>query len=151
MDNKKVKVRKSNTGLGVFALVEIQKDEIICMFDGEIYTEHDIWTDDLLDHTVQFADTKWRESKGIARCLNHSCDPNCGIKELFKVVAMRDIKKGEELLWDYEMTEKNEYNWRMNCKCGTKICRGVIGNYKYMPLNIRKKYKGYISEWLLNT
>ncbi len=61
---------------------------------------------------------------------------------------MRDINSGEQITWDYEMTEKNEH-WKMKCKCGNKSCRGVIGNYKNMPLAIRKKYAGYISDWLI--
>lgn len=152
MDSQKVVVKKtSNQGLGVFALDDINKDEVIAMFDGDIYDEEfDGWTDEILDHVIQFAPLKWRDSKGIARRLNHSCEPNCGIKDLFKIVAMRDIKKGEELTWDYEMTEKNEFGWRMKCRCCTESCRKVIGNFKNMPLEVRKKYEGYISEWLVS-
>jgi hypothetical protein len=152
MDSQKVVVKKtSNQGLGVFALDDINKDEVIAMFDGDIYDkDFDGWTDEILDHVIQFAPLKWRDSKGIARRLNHSCEPNCGIKDLFKIVAMRDIKKGEELTWDYEMTEKNEFGWRMKCRCGTESCRKSIGNFKNMPEEVRKKYEGYISEWLVS-
>jgi SET domain-containing protein len=79
--------------------------------------------------------------------VNHSCDPNCGIHDRFKIVAMRDIAPGEEVTWDYGMTEN--YIWRMKCTCGSPLCRKTIGSYKTMPRAIRKKYKGYISEWLL--
>lgn len=152
MDSQKVVVKKtSNQGLGVFALDDINKDEVIAMFDGDIYDkDFDGWTDEILDHVIQFAPLKWRDSKGIARRLNHSCEPNCGIKDLFKIVAMRDIKKGEELTWDYEMTEKNEFGWRMKCRCGTESCRKSIGNFKNMPLEVRVKYEGYISGWLVS-
>ena len=43
---------------------------------------------------------------------------------------MRDIKKGEELHYDYayersgDETENEEAQYR--CRCGTKICRGSI-------------------------
>lgn len=150
MDNPKVIVVKTKKyGKGVFADKLIKKGEVVAAFDGKIYDDDfDDWTDDLLNHTIQFAKTKWRDSKGVARYLNHSCDPNCGIKKLFKVVAMRDIQPGEEITWDYEMTEKSDW-WRLKCKCGTPICRKVIGNYRNMPKKIRQKYKGYISDWLL--
>lgn len=153
MDNQKAVVKKTkHQGLAVFAKADIEKGEIIAMFDGNIYDENfNGWNDEIRDHVIQFAESKWRESKGIARSLNHSCEPNCGIKDLFKVVTMRDIKAGEELRWDYEMTEKNNYGWRMKCRCGTKLCRVEIGSFDNMPIETRKKYKGYISEWLLSS
>ena len=64
---------------------------------------------------------------------------------------MRDIKSGEELMWDYEMTENNQFGWQMECKCGTPSCRKFIGRYDNMPQAVRERYKGYISEWLLLT
>jgi uncharacterized protein len=151
MDSKKVIVRETGKyGKGVFAVEPIKKDEVLAECDGEIFTgEYDDWTDDQLDHAIQFAPLKWRESKGIFRDFNHSCEPNCGIKNLFQVVAMRDIAPGEELKWDYEMTENNYFGWKMECQCGTPSCRKLIGRYDDMPQTVREKYKGYISEWLL--
>jgi len=66
---------------------------------------------------------------------------------MFKIVAMRDIQRGEEITWDYEMTENHPW-WRMKCECGNKNCRKVIGSYDNMPQVVRDTYKGYISEWL---
>lgn len=149
MDNPKAIVHQTKKyGKAVFAKKPIKKGEIIAEFDGPIYDDDfEDWTDDLANHAIQFAKSSWRDSKGIARYINHSCDPNCGIKKLFKIVAMRNIDQGEEITWDYEMTEKSDW-WKMRCKCGTPICRKMIGNYKNMPKKIREKYKGYISEWL---
>ncbi len=150
MDNKKAKVRQTKQyGKGVFATQKIRKGEVIAIFDGPILDDDfEPWTDDLYFHAIQVDKAKWRDSIGIARYINHSCDPNCGIKRRNRVVAMRDIEKGEQISWDYEMTEKNKH-WKMKCKCGTPICRKIIGNYQNMPSTIRKKYKGYISSWLL--
>lgn len=150
MDSAKVIVRETEKyGKGVFVLLPIKKGEEIAAFDGPTYDyDYEPWTDDLLSHAIQFEQSKWRDSKGIARSINHSCEPNCGIKQLFKIVAMRDIVPGEEITWDYEMTENNYYGWRMECKCGTPSCRKLIGRYDNMPQTVREKYKGYISEWL---
>jgi len=152
MDNPKVSVRTTKKyGKAVFADKDINKGEVIAMFDGKIYDiDFEGWNDRICDHVVQFEKGKWRISKGIGQRINHSCEPNCGIKDLFKVVAMRKIKAGEEITWDYEMTERNVTGWSMVCKCGTKSCRKKIGNYDNMPEATRKKYKGYISEWLLS-
>ena len=149
MDSKKVIIRKTKKhGRGVFSIKPIRKGEVIAKFDGKIYDyDYPDWNNDLYNHVIQFEKRRWRDSAGIARLINHSCDPNCGIRDLFKVVAMRKIAPGEEITWDYEMTEN--YKWRMKCSCGSPICRKTIGAYKNMPKAIRKKYKGYISAWLL--
>ncbi len=150
MDNPNVEVRKTKTqGQGVFASKLIKRDDVIAEFDGEIYDfDYHNWNDEIADHVIQFEKRKWRDSNGLARYVNHSCNPNCGIKSLFKIVAMRDIMPGEELTWDYDMSEDN-YHWEMNCTCGAKQCRKKIGTYRNLPDDIREKYKGYISEWLL--
>ncbi len=151
MDNAKVKVKRTKKyGRGVYAIKKIRKGEVIASFDGPIYTGRDHWTTDMYNHSIQFAPNKWRDSKGVARLINHSCEPNCGIKRLFDVVAMRTIQPGEQITWDYEMTEKNP-DWRLRCKCGLSQCRKIIGNYRNLPFAIRKKYGTYISLWLRRT
>ena len=150
MDNRKARVRNTRKfGRGVFALKKIARGEVIAAFDGPILDdEFEGWNEDLNNHAIQCAENIWRDSKGIARLINHSCEPNCGIKDYFKVVAMRDIQAGEQITWDYEMTEKNWW-WKMKCRCGSGTCRKVIGNYSRMPAAIRIKYQGFISQWLL--
>ena len=151
-DSKKIVLKKTlRFGLGVFAKKTIRKNEIVAVFDGPIYDgDYEPWTHDLYNHTIQFGKNLWRDSMGLARYVNHSCDPNCGIKKLFYVVAMRTIRPGEQITWDYEMTEKNP-TWRLKCKCGSPLCRKIIGHYRMMPLEIRIKYKGYISEWIIKS
>ncbi|MEO5818657.1 MAG: SET domain-containing protein-lysine N-methyltransferase [Gemmatimonadaceae bacterium] len=68
-----------------------------------------------------------------ARFLNHSCDGNCEAitdrKRIF-IDARRNIKAGEELLYDYayertdEHTEEDERFYA--CRCGAPKCRGSI-------------------------
>lgn len=156
MDNPKVYVKNNHRfGNAVFAKEKISKDEVIAEFDGKIYNAEDpVWDDAILckelsDHCIQFSENMWRDSNGLARQINHSCEPNCGIKDLFKIVAMRDIEAGEEISWDYEMSEKQDL-WEMECHCGKPNCRGRIGNNANLPSEIRKKYNGYISGWLEN-
>lgn len=59
---------------------------------------------------------------------------------------MRDVKKGEELTMDYDMTENSD--WVMNCLCSTKNCRKVIKGYRYLSEEMKKKYKSWISDYL---
>lgn len=86
-----------------------------------------------------------------AKLINHSCDPNLGIKDNvfggYDFVAIRPIKKGEELCWDYCMSEYYSIAVK-RCLCGSKICRKKIRGYKYLPRGIRAKYKGFIAGYL---
>jgi len=152
MDHPGVEVRETSiNGRGVFAKTHIGANEVIAEFDGTICDEdYPGWDDDFENHLVQFEPGRWRDSNGIARLLNHSCEPNCGIKDLFRIVAMRDIEPGEELFWDYDMSEDNcKYGWEMQCSCGTASCRKIIRGYRYLPAEIRRKYADYTSAWLL--
>src|SRR3989344_7054225 len=150
MDNPKVILKETKTyGKGLFAKKPIKMGEIIAELDGRIYKAEkcSLLLKDIADHAVQFSQKKWRDSKGFARYINLSCNPNCGIKGKFKIMAIRNIKKGEELTFDYEMSEDSD--WRMKCRCNKKNCRKIIGAFKNLPESIRKKYKNYISEWLI--
>jgi len=77
---------------------------------------------------------------------NHSCDPTCGFAALDSalVVAIRDIEVGEELTYDYQFmdTEPSFYDG-INCKCGTKKCRGVLRFDQYRNVDWQKKYYKY--------
>ena len=64
----------------------------------------------------------------IARLINHSCDPNCevygsGLKVW--VYAIKDIKKGEELTYDYGFSFDENFK-DFPCRCGSKKCVGYI-------------------------
>lgn len=148
MDNSKVIVIDTRLRKGLVATAVIEKNEVVAEFDGEVY-EADKATDlpeKAANHAIQFAPHTYRDSIGFARCMNHSCEPNCGYRGLFTLVAMRDIAAGEELFFDYEMSEDSDY--RIQCLCNTPSCRKVIGSFHNMPSSVREKYDGYISDWL---
>ena len=111
------------------------------MFDGEFYEEGDPdypWEVD--DYVLQFAEDRWRDSKGIARVLNHSCQPNIGIRNAFRLIAMRDIAPDEELCYDYAMAEDGQ--WQLDCQCGSPNCRGRMAGFAALPESVRESYQG---------
>ena len=67
--------------------------------------------------------------KNKARYINHSCDPNCEvdiIKDEIWISSIKQIKKGEELSYDYGYSfDKADYKDH-ECKCGSKYCIGYI-------------------------
>lgn len=147
-DNPKVKIEGTEFGKGLVAVAPINKDEVIAVFDGDIYKAEKA-TDlpkDIADHAIQISKHEWKDSRGFARFINHSCEPNVGYRGVDTLVAMRNIEAGENLTLDYEMSEDSD--WRMECLCGAANCRGVIGSFKNMPQDVRERYSGYISDWL---
>lgn len=69
----------------------------------------------------------------ISRFINHSCDPNCVAwieGQHIWIDALRDIRPGEELAYDYEYDFLPEYTVEdldfYRCECGSRNCRGTI-------------------------
>ena len=75
----------------------------------------------------------------LAKYINHSCDPNCEtdiVRGKIWISAIKDIKKGEELSYDYgyDMHCFEDHP----CRCNSKNCVGFIvrSNLRW---RIRKK------------
>tara|TARA_X000000368_G_C23054332_1_gene723128 strand:+ start:3692 stop:4219 length:528 start_codon:yes stop_codon:yes gene_type:complete len=78
----------------------------------------------------------------LAKFINHSCDPNCEtdiIRGRIWISAIKDIKKGDELTYDYgyDMYSFEEHP----CRCGSKNCLGYI-----VRSNLRWRVKKKLEE-----
>ncbi len=138
-----------NKGKSIFAKKPFKKKEFIFLVAGPIVTKGTIYTIPI--ESDLFIDPVPVDNFG--RYLNHCCYPNVGIKQRTMVVAFKDIKKDEEICIDYAMIV-DEYGKEMTpkniiCKCGSKNCRGELGSWFKLPENIKKKYKGFVSDYLL--
>lgn len=71
--------------------------------------------------------------------LNHSCDPNTGVRDATEIVALKDIEVGEELTFDYS-TSMAEDGWEIDCACGSPLCRGRIRDFKHLPIERQLYY-----------
>ena len=130
-------------GVGAFATRRIRAGTRLIEYAGARITpaeadERYPDTSGVEHHTFLFAiDDEWVVDAAVdgndARWINHSCDPNCE-SEIEKgrvyIFALRDIRVGEELAYDYayersgDETEKEEKLYA--CRCGAKHCRGSI-------------------------
>ena len=81
-----------------------------------------------------------------ARLINHSCNPNCevygtGLKVW--VYAIRDIKKGEELTYDYGFGFDEGYK-DFPCRCRSKNCVGyIVRSESRWRIKKSKSYKSH--------
>jgi hypothetical protein len=78
--------------------------------------------------------------------LNHSCDPNLGVRGEITFAAMRDICAGEELTHDWAMTDDDDYS--MECNCGAPDCRKTLTGKDWKSSDLQKRYAGYFSAHL---
>ena len=144
--------KKGVAGRGVFAASPIQKDELIAMWGGKIYHSSEVTgLPEMLSHFMiqidkdLFLAPASENDVDDAEFFNHSCDPNCGMRGQAGLVAMRDIESGEELTFDYAMSDG--YDQDFQCDCGAASCRRQIrGNDHELP-DIRRRYDGYFSVW----
>ncbi|MBL0233941.1 MAG: SET domain-containing protein [Chitinophagaceae bacterium] len=73
--------------------------------------------------------------------INHSCEPNVFFDtSTMKLVALRDIKKDEELSFFYPSTEW-EMTQSFQCYCGHASCLGTIKGAAFLNEEARKKYR----------
>lgn len=146
MESKKfLTVKNTKNGKGVFADKNFKKDEIIFEFHGKFFTYEELPTpyNEVEDHYVQIDKNLYMGPSGdIDDFFNHSCNPNAGLKpddgKVF-LIAIKNISSGDEITWDYSTT-MDEDDWEMDCKCGSKICRKRIRDFKYLSPDIQKIY-----------
>lgn len=79
--------------------------------------------------------------------VNHSCDPTCGIVGNVLLVSRRDILPGEEITFDYAMSDSTDYD-EFDCQCGTLECRGRITGNDWTNPELQDRYDGHFSAYL---
>jgi hypothetical protein len=64
--------------------------------------------------------------------------------------ALRPIQTGEEICFDYS-TSMGEENWTMKCECGSSQCRGIVRDFKLIPVLYQHRYimLGVVPDFLL--
>jgi SET domain-containing protein len=76
------------------------------------------------------------DGHGTAMFINHSCDPNCETEEIEDkvwIIAIRNIRAGEELTYDYNLYDGDDDE--ALCNCGATDCRKTM----YAPKEIKRR------------
>jgi hypothetical protein len=73
--------------------------------------------------------------------VNHSCEPNAGLKDDVCLVALCDIMQGREITYDYSTTIENNTLCTFRCSCGSALCRRTIGDFSDLPRNLQHHYR----------
>jgi hypothetical protein len=131
---RKVEVRETAKGKGVFALYNIQKGQTVMSYGGVRVSmtemqaaqnkgENTWWN----DYAKQVSGTHLlipRQPGDFGgHLLNHSCDP-CSAFQDDVIVATRSIAKGEEVTCCYRWLWQKEDH---ECLCDARVCAGIMG------------------------
>lgn len=152
MRNKNIIIKKNKLGVGVYAARSYVKGEVIHVLNGKICTPQTIhyhnsnFRKGIVD-PLQIEEDRYLELDELSRAINHSCEPNAGLRKRSTLFAMRDIKVGEELTYDYSTTIDEAF-W---CKCGSKKCRGIIYDFFALPNKDKLRYynQGALPQFLM--
>ena len=131
-------------GKGVFAGRDIQKKEFIHTLDGpqvslkQLVARVLAGKEDIND-PLQVGRRTYVDLDKISRIFNHSCNPSAGVRKRSELFALRDIKKGEQITYNYSMTIAPT-EWEMKCLCGSQNCRKIIHDVRSVPKAERHIY-----------
>jgi SET domain-containing protein len=152
----KAEVRESEIhGRGLFALGDIAKDEIVAVKGGHIVGKEMLReriaprlgpVEIQINDDLFIAPITEEQLELSMLYLNHSCDPNVGVRGEITFVAMRDIGAGEELTHDWAMTDHDHYS--VTCNCAALNCRKVLTGKDWQRPDLQKRYAGYFSAYL---
>lgn len=140
---------------GVFATKDIPKGTRIIEYVGRKLTKKQ--SDDVFEEQFEKSENHTKDggvylfelnkrydidgnvSWNTARLINHGCDPNAEtdiIRGHIYIIATRDIKKGEEILYNYGFDIDNYEDHP--CLCGSPKCMGYIVDEDLWPKLKRK-------------
>ena len=134
---KLYKIKKSNIDKrGLYASKDIKPGAKVIEYVGKLISKKETQQNTKFDNSKDIylfnINKKWDLDGdwpyNTARLINHSCNPNCEVDgEGLKlwISSIREIKKGEELTYDYGFGYDADYK-QFPCKCRSKNCVGYI-------------------------
>ena len=133
-------------GAGVFAVGSFHTGDIVMIgtIEKNVGENH--------SHASQVGENRYVLHAGLISRVNHSCEPNCGIRVnetgAHDFVAIKDIGPHEEITFDYAMRNYTIEHFPYKCMCGSEKCRGRITGWKDLSEKLKKEYVGCAAPYL---
>jgi SET domain-containing protein len=116
------RIGRSKTGLGLFAQVPIKKGQFIIRYIGRKIPTASVY--DLDTRYLFEINERWTidgaSRRNRARYINHSCRPNAEVyivKHAIKIRAIKTIKPGDEITYNYGRNYFDAFIKRAGCRC----------------------------------
>lgn len=144
--------RSARHGRGVFATRAVERGERLTVWGGRIVDRErlDELPSEARSLSLQVGEGLYLAPHGEpdpADFVNHCCDPNAGLRGQITLVALRAIAAGEEVCFDYAMSEGSDHD-EFECACGAEGCRGRVTGDDWRLPELQKRYEGYFSPYL---
>lgn len=144
-------VKRNKKGYGIYADRPYKKGEEICVLPGKKISLGRLYyrkwhSRKKVDDPLQIGEGVYMDIDKPYIYFNHSCNPNAGIKKISTLFAIKNIKKDEEITFDYSTTIDES----LECKCGAKNCRGVAVDFFALPRKLQMYYyqKGALPDFI---
>lgn len=148
----KLEGRAVSYGRGIFARQDIRTGEVLAVWGGAVTTGPRFRSlpSEMRQISVQVEEDLYLVPgvEGAAEWFNHSCSPNAGMYGQISLVALRDIAMGEEICYDYAMSDGSPYD-EFECHCHTTECRGRITGDDWRRPELWSRYGRHFSPYLL--
>ncbi len=136
---EKIYVAECELGKGLFAAVPIRQGEVIGEFTGPLLSWDEMLVHPRPFYLLQVGSRTYMEVSPPTLYINHSCEPNSGVRGNTTVITLRDIEPGEELRFDYSTTMSEDLE-TMPCRCGAATCRGLVQDFRHLPRELKQHY-----------
>ena len=125
MSRRPFRLGRSRTGFGLFATRTIRKNTRIAEYTGPLLRTKEAEKAEARGNRYLYEiNSRWTidgtPRSNIARYFNHSCNPNAdsyNVKKRVFIRAIRNIKPGEEIVYDYGIDYLKNVIGRSNCQC----------------------------------
>jgi hypothetical protein len=140
-------------GYGLFANTFVAAGDLLVVWGGNVVTGEQFAQLSSREkmHSIQVEEDLYqvpsRPEPEPGDFINHSCTPNTGLSSSISLVALRDIEPGEEICFDYAMSDGSPYD-EFDCACGTSLCRGRVTGDDWQRQDLQVRYAGYFSPYL---
>jgi uncharacterized protein len=124
-----LKVKRSSAGLGLYATRPYRRGERIIEYFGRQISKAEEYSSNskYLFEVTSRKTIDGTQRDNFARYINHSCKPNCEpniVRGKVFIDAIKGIKPGEELTYDYGEEYVAEHIAPFGCRCGK--CDGKV-------------------------
>jgi hypothetical protein len=153
---KRVSTAKSLIhGTGVFSSAHLSPGEIVLKIDdSRVVTDAeplDPAKGEFEHHCDYLAGGKVVLMQPPERFINHCCDPNTFTRTIAGdryVVALREIRPGEEITYDYCINGDGDTAW--DCSCDSPECRKHhLSGFFHLPSDVQARYLALLDDWFI--
>lgn len=144
-------IKPARHGKGLFATRDIAVGTLILSMRGPVISYTQVLHKRNPDNAFQISMNRYIDLRSPSVYGNHSCSPNAGVTPNLMLVAIKNIKRGQEVRYDYSTCMDYLTECEFPCECGARNCRKIIRGFSTLPRGLQSLYirLGIVQKFLL--